>query len=99
IGDCCIYPDGLPTALLSTTGSCRLKVEGRLADNRFVCVQLNLLKPHLQWVASAVAQPFLNMATVRSLPFALPPLAEQQEIVRRVEALFVVADQLEARYA
>jgi type I restriction enzyme S subunit len=28
----------------------------------------------------------------------LPPLAEQQEIVRRVEALFALADQIEARY-
>jgi type I restriction enzyme S subunit len=27
------------------------------------------------------------------------PLAEQQEILRRVEALFVLADQIEARYA
>jgi type I restriction enzyme, S subunit len=30
---------------------------------------------------------------------AVPPLAEQQEIVRRLEALFVLADQIEARYA
>src|SRR5207249_7181368 len=28
-----------------------------------------------------------------------PPFAEQQEIVRRVEALFALSDQLEARYA
>ena len=69
-----------------------------MADNRFVCAQLNLLKPHLQWIASAVAQPFLNMATVKSLPIALPPLAEQQEIVRRVEGLFALADQIDARF-
>ena len=30
---------------------------------------------------------------------ALPPLAEQHEIVRRVEQLFTFADQLEARFA
>jgi type I restriction enzyme S subunit len=29
----------------------------------------------------------------------LPSLAEQHEIVRRVEALFAYADRLEARYA
>ena len=29
----------------------------------------------------------------------LPPLAEQQEIVRRVEGLFALADQLEMRLA
>ena len=32
-------------------------------------------------------------------PLALPPLPEQQEIVRRVEGLFALADQLEVRLA
>lgn len=40
----------------------------------------------------------LNCQSVRELSFYLPPLAEQQEIVRRVEALFKTADALEARY-
>lgn len=40
--------------------------------------------------------------TARSLSnytIPLPPLAEQEEIVRRVEGLFGVADRLEAQYA
>ena len=41
----------------------------------------------------------LNCQRVRELPFILPPLAEQQEIVRRVEQLFVLADQIETRCA
>jgi type I restriction enzyme S subunit len=40
----------------------------------------------------------LNCQRVRELPFVLPPLAEQQEIVRRVEALFKIVDQIEERY-
>lgn len=43
-------------------------------------------------------QPALNGAKIRSLPIPLPPLDEQSEIVRRVEALFALADALEARY-
>lgn len=35
---------------------------------------------------------------IRNAPIELPPLAEQQEIVRRVEALFALADQIEARF-
>ena len=42
-------------------------------------------------------QQALNKKSVQSLPFPLPPLAEQNEIVRRVEQLFAFADQLEAR--
>jgi len=41
----------------------------------------------------------LNCQRVRELPFVLPPLAEQQEIVRRVERLFALADQIEVRFA
>lgn len=40
----------------------------------------------------------LNCQRVREIPFALPPTQEQDEIVRRVEALFAHADRIEARY-
>jgi len=40
----------------------------------------------------------INGDEIRSLCFSLPPLSEQQEIVRRVEALFKFADQIEACY-
>lgn len=53
----------------------------------------------LTGVAKGVAYTGINIKDLRLLPVALPPLAEQQEIVRRVEALFALADQLEARYA
>jgi hypothetical protein len=39
----------------------------------------------------------LNCERVRELEINLPPLAEQTEIVRRVEALFTLADRAEAR--
>jgi type I restriction enzyme S subunit len=41
----------------------------------------------------------LNCQRVRELPVNLPPLNEQHEIVRRVTALFALADGVEARYA
>ena len=44
-------------------------------------------------------QPALNGQKVRDLPLPLPPLAEQHEIVRRVDALFKLADAIEARLA
>lgn len=48
-------------------------------------------------VGSGNNQQALNKKAVQSLPFPLPPLAEQTEIVRRVEQLFAFADQLEAK--
>ncbi|WP_434673491.1 restriction endonuclease subunit S [Pseudomonas sp. R1-15] len=47
-------------------------------------------------VGSGNNQQALNKKTVQSLPFPLPPRAEQIEIVRRIEQLFAFADQLEA---
>ena len=41
--------------------------------------------------------PKINQQTVMSAPLLLPPLDEQAEIVRRVEALFALADSIGAR--
>ena len=40
----------------------------------------------------------INKSMLSALPISLPPPAEQAEIVRRVDSLFALADQLEARY-
>jgi len=46
----------------------------------------------------AVNQSSINQEDVKAAMFNLPPLPEQQEIVRRVEVLFALADQIEARF-
>lgn len=43
----------------------------------------------------AVAQPSLNMGTIRQSPLALPSLNEQQEIVNEIESRLSVVNQLE----
>jgi type I restriction enzyme S subunit len=48
--------------------------------------------------SGASAQPHLYIKDTKRLPVPIPPLAEQHEIVRRVEALFKIADRIEARY-
>jgi type I restriction enzyme S subunit len=44
--------------------------------------------------SKAVAQPSLSMGAIRSTPIAIPPLAEQGEIVRRIEIAFDWIDRL-----
>jgi type I restriction enzyme S subunit len=46
-----------------------------------------------------VARPTLNLEQLQTIPVPLPPLAEQQEIVSRLDDLFALADQIEPRYA
>ena len=71
-----------------------------LIDASFACMVIR--SPHFQDVFASEkigsAQLRINLGDLRRFAFPLPPLAEQQEIVRRVEALFKTTDALEARY-
>jgi type I restriction enzyme S subunit len=57
------------------------------------------VQSQIESVTSGANQPLFNLADLRQLTVPLPPLAEQQEIVRRVEALFRLADAIEKRVA
>lgn len=48
--------------------------------------------------SASTAVPTLNRNNLRGIEVLVPPLPEQQEIVRRVEALFKKADAIEVRY-
>lgn len=96
-GDCCLYPESESTAMLSTTGSCRISVDKTIYQSEFLVIVLNAYRNIFNSITSQVAQPFLNMKTIKSVPIPVPSLFEQTEIVRRVEELFAFADKVEAQ--
>jgi type I restriction enzyme S subunit len=54
-----------------------------------------------QWLAGVqkgVAYTGINIEDLRALPVRVPSLVEQSEIVRRVDALFTLADSMQQRY-
>jgi type I restriction enzyme S subunit len=53
---------------------------------------------HMESEKVDVARANLSLKDVGNYPIPLPPLNEQEEVVRRVEALFALADQIEARF-
>ncbi|MCU0782754.1 MAG: restriction endonuclease subunit S [Verrucomicrobia bacterium] len=65
--------------------------------NAYVAAYINSID--LAPYVSGTAQPKLNQANMNTIPVPVPPLPEQLEIVRRVEGLFALADQLEVRLA
>jgi len=91
------------SALLTYPACFPDSVVGIIADNK-VCVSeyveyfIRIAKADLSTFAPATAQKNINIAILNELSVPLPPLPEQQEIVRRVEALFALANHLEARY-
>lgn len=91
-------------SVLNIEATTNQNVAGLLLSNDFICseyVWLFLLSRYesLRTDGLGGAQPALNAERVGQTFIAIPPLEEQQEIVRKVEKLFAFSDKLEARYA
>jgi type I restriction enzyme S subunit len=72
-----------------------------LLDSAFLmfCLQSPYMQEQILEKSSATAQSNIFLGSIKGLNIPLPTLPEQQEIVRRVEALFAFADRIEARVA
>jgi type I restriction enzyme S subunit len=61
-------------------------------------LQVQISQDRLREKTTDTARPFLSLTNLKTLLLPIPPIDEQQEIVRQVESLFKLADQVEARY-
>ena len=99
IGKCAIYDEAIGPALPSAY-LIRFRLTRQKVSVKYI-LQF-LLSPEGQRMLSggstAVAQPNINARAIIKFMIPTPPLAEQQEITRRVDELFKLADQIEARY-
>lgn len=79
----------------------RLRCNPGLVESRYVCAWINSPWGR-QWArmvrTDCVNQSNINAKKLMTMPFPAPPLAEQQEIVRRMAALFRVADAIEKSF-
>jgi type I restriction enzyme S subunit len=94
IGESCIVPNTFDYGMLSTTGISRIRV-GEVVSNEYLCHFINGHIDYFKSLSQNSAQPFLNMTQIKSVPFPLPPLEEQQAIVQKVNALMGLCDSLE----
>ena len=65
----------------------------------FLVAGSQTVKDQLAELCKGSTREFINQRILHSIEIPLPPLAEQRENVRRVNALFALADRLEARLA
>ena len=79
IGNVCIFPNFYKEAVLSTTGSCRIRVDNSIVNTVFFAYNLMYLKSKLLEIASAGVQPFLNMNHVKNINILDVPLDKQIE--------------------
>jgi type I restriction enzyme S subunit len=95
-GDCCVFPRGMEEANCADLVITR-PLSGLCAEYGAMYVASPIGQAAIGLRQTGIAQPHFNIGAMRVKPFPLPPLSEQQEIVRRVEKLFAFADQIEAR--
>ncbi|MBF3235859.1 restriction endonuclease subunit S [Aeromonas veronii] len=90
IGNVCIFPSKYPEAVLSTTGSCRIRLDESRINKTYFYYFLRYYKPKMLEVASAGVQPFLNMTHIKSFLVPTPDLAMQKQfegITKKIESM------------
>ena len=73
-------------------------VDSSIARKEFVKLVLQANYMQMRALAEGGNQPNLNLSKIKQFPLSLPPMAEQEEIVGRVEELFALADSLQRRH-
>ena len=99
VGRVCIVPHELENANI-TQDSARLSIQPLMNTNYIAWVlRATTTQNRIQKAIKGVAIRGINIGDVRALQIPIPPLPEQEEIVRRVESLFSLADRIESRLA
>ncbi len=90
------------TGLARVSGATNQQINSIVTDVNFILPQWlfwtvtsPFIQDQIKARASETTLPILNKRRFEKLPLPLPPIAEQQEIVRRIEALFKLADTIE----
>lgn len=97
-GDCCVYPKNGGEANCADLVVTR-PLSGLIPTYGAIYVSSPEGQARIVLRETGMAQPHFNIGAMRVKAFPLPPVDEQQEIVRRVESLFAMADDIEARMA
>ena len=94
----CVLP-ALPTRAIAKADCFCLRPDPDLVDRHYLVLQLSSQESYdaLRENIHGATRPRVNTTQVRRLLVRVCPIAEQHEIVRRVEALFKLADTIEKR--
>ena len=99
VGRMVVIPRELEAANI-TQDTARLTIQPVMSSTYVLWYLKSMMaQTRMQAATKGVAVRGINIGDVRALQIPLPTLPEQQQIVRRVEALFAMADRIEARLA
>jgi type I restriction enzyme S subunit len=99
IGDSGIVPEEYDGANLTENAAKVCDLRGICNQYLALVFQSKIIQDQIQNKIFSASQGKLALSRIRQFLISLPPLPEQQEIVRRVNALFAFADSIEAKVA
>lgn len=87
IGNVCIFPEQYKEAVLSTTGSCRIRIDESNINKTYLFYFLKYYRPKMHEIASAGVQPFLNMKHIKGFQVPMPDRELQNKFETLVQKL------------
>jgi type I restriction enzyme S subunit len=87
IGHVCIFPPTFEIAVLSTTGSCRIRPNETLVQRTYLAHFLHRYRGQMLRLAAEGVQPFLNMRQIKSFRVPLPPMDLQRKFSVCIDAV------------
>src|SRR5207302_9617095 len=99
VGATAIVPKGATFSPDRNLAAIRPRTGGLRSEVLQYVLNVDKWQELLKTASGSTAQPHLYLGDLRAVPVPLIPLAEQDEIVLRVEALLSLADQVERRVA
>jgi restriction endonuclease S subunit len=101
VGRCCVVPEDIEHSII-TKHVYRITGDPNLIEPLYLMSALRGSPTVIAQIQSQIrgqTRPGINGQILKRTTIPVPPMAEQQEIVRRVNALFVLADAIEKRVA
>jgi type I restriction enzyme S subunit len=99
LGIACLFPQGVKACLGQRMMLMRTDRSVMLPVLMMHILNSEFTTGHVRELTTGSASPHLNVGDIKSFATPVPPIAEQAEIVRRVEVLFKLADAIEKRVA
>jgi type I restriction enzyme S subunit len=95
----CEFPADIGAPAINKADCFCVRVDPTKCNRRFLMMRLACRSTYedLKVLVHGATRPRINLRQLRGFQIAVPPMAEQTEIVRRVDSLFAFADRLEAR--
>lgn len=87
IGNVCIFPSLYKEAVLSTTGSCRIRPNKSMIEPKFLMYYLYFYKPKMLKIASTGVQAFLNMNHIKNFDIFHVEKAKQEKFIEIIEKI------------